>query len=574
MRAAGETERLRRLLSAAKAVTEESALEDTLRVLLREALAGVAGRLGWVSVAAAEGLRVLAVEGVEQPAAGSVVPFDRGLTGLAYRTGKPYYAPDVAREPAYWQVTAEVRSEYVAPLTWGGERVGVLNVESTRTDGLSEEDREFISTLAGLAAGVVARALDAQAARRELERKEQDLIRQVRALRALLSAARALASSLDLAHITRVGLERAASVAAPASEPAGAAACHLLLVDKASGELILHTTTALLDGSAEGARMDVARGVTGWVARNRQPLMVADVHRDPRYVPWRAETRSELAVPLLDGNELLGVLNFESNRLRAFDAFDTEIAAAFADLITAAVKNARLYAGLSEARQGLAISEGFRAAGEAAADVIHWVSNKFGGISEALRVIELEAEHLPAASRQRVLGLFALMDAAAAEVLDVKRAVMDAARPVQPEGVAVAALAREAAARYTGGDARILTAGDDEVVAFADRYALVRMLDNALENAMKYAGGEPIVIRWAVREKQMEVEVADRGPGFPEDILRSGLRPRLRAAGTGMGLWLSATFAERMGGRLLLANPPEGGACVRIILPLAEGARR
>ena len=55
-------------------------------------------------------------------------------------------------------------------------------------------------------------------------------------------------------------------------------------------------------------------GITGWVAAHRTPLVVPDVRRDPRYIQGIVHGRSEIAVPLLIGKRLIGVLDVESER--------------------------------------------------------------------------------------------------------------------------------------------------------------------------------------------------------------------------------------------------------------------
>lgn|GEM_PF-4050697 len=61
-----------------------------------------------------------------------------------------------------------------------------------------------------------------------------------------------------------------------------------------------------------GQRLPIGKGVVGWVAQNRRPLRLDHVLQDPRYIPAHPEIQSELAVPIVFGTELLGVLDVES----------------------------------------------------------------------------------------------------------------------------------------------------------------------------------------------------------------------------------------------------------------------
>jgi two-component system sensor histidine kinase RegB len=95
---------------------------------------------------------------------------------------------------------------------------------------------------------------------------------------------------------------------------------------------------------------------------------------------------------------------------------------------------------------------------------------------------------------------------------------------------------------------------------------IVNLLDNAAR-----AGG-PVAMRAGWDAENLRIEVSDRGPGFPEAVLRAGGVTTFPAhvGGSGIGLLLTRAAIERLGGRLTLANPPEGGALARVELPLAK----
>ncbi len=94
--------------------------------------------------------------------------------------------------------------------------------------------------------------------------------------------------------------------------------------------------------------MPVDTGICGWVARHQQPLLVPDVTVDPRY--WSTASlaalgiRSEVAVPIRLGGQLLGVLDLESDREAAFDALDVPLLETVANQAAVAIGNARAYA--------------------------------------------------------------------------------------------------------------------------------------------------------------------------------------------------------------------------------------
>ncbi|HEU5074402.1 MAG TPA: GAF domain-containing protein, partial [Polyangiaceae bacterium] len=77
-------------------------------------------------------------------------------------------------------------------------------------------------------------------------------------------------------------------------------------------------------GNVACMRIAVGRGVCGAAARERKTIVVPDVHAFPDHIACDAASRSELVVPLLRGERLLGVLDVDSPRRDRFDADDAE----------------------------------------------------------------------------------------------------------------------------------------------------------------------------------------------------------------------------------------------------------
>ena len=131
-------------------------------------------------------------------------------------------------------------------------------------------------------------------------------------------------------------LYRIARLAASAEDPAaalremltviagtfGADAGSIPLLSPDTGELVTEVEfgTGIPDGAPH--RLRPGHGVTGWCALNRRPLLVADVHAEPRYIAVRPATRAEMAAPILDGEQVTGVVDLESDRPQAFSAAD------------------------------------------------------------------------------------------------------------------------------------------------------------------------------------------------------------------------------------------------------------
>jgi GAF domain-containing protein len=102
--------------------------------------------------------------------------------------------------------------------------------------------------------------------------------------------------------------------------------------------------TELVVGPFQGhpacVRIALGRGVCGTAAATRQTQRVADVDAFPGHIPCDSASRSELVVPLYQGEQLVGVFDLDSPRLDRFDADDQRgleaLAQAFLDSLTAA----------------------------------------------------------------------------------------------------------------------------------------------------------------------------------------------------------------------------------------------
>jgi sigma-B regulation protein RsbU (phosphoserine phosphatase) len=85
------------------------------------------------------------------------------------------------------------------------------------------------------------------------------------------------------------------------------------------------------------------RGLVGYAARHRQAVLVADVNKDSRYIRLNPETRSELAVPLIYKDKVIGVLDLEHTRRGFFTEDHKRTITTLAAQIAIALENARLY---------------------------------------------------------------------------------------------------------------------------------------------------------------------------------------------------------------------------------------
>jgi PAS domain S-box-containing protein len=120
--------------------------------------------------------------------------------------------------------------------------------------------------------------------------------------------------------------------------------CAILLADNSRQELYVVASSGYRKQVLGNFRITIGKeGITGWVAKHKKALYVPDVRKDSRYIEGIIDGRSEIAVPLLIGRELIGVLDVESENTNAFTPRDLKILSVFATQAAMAIQDARLY---------------------------------------------------------------------------------------------------------------------------------------------------------------------------------------------------------------------------------------
>lgn len=80
-------------------------------------------------------------------------------------------------------------------------------------------------------------------------------------------------------------------------------------------------------------RIPLGRGICGAAATEKATIIVDDVNADPRYLACSIETRSEIVVPIMRGNDVLGEIDIDSDREAAFTGADRELLERVAGMI-------------------------------------------------------------------------------------------------------------------------------------------------------------------------------------------------------------------------------------------------
>lgn len=192
-------------------------------------------------------------------------------------------------------------------------------------------------------------------------------------------------------------------------------------------------------------------------------------------------------------------------------------------------------------------------------------------IGTPLARLAFRLEHLPDAQREVAMSEIEVIRDLIADSLTLAKGH---AGPTGP--VAFGELVKGITAREIASGRDVTLHQCDAVIVSGDCRALERMVQNLIDNALRYGGDARVSLTAEAGHARLIVQ--DSGPGFPDIAAEELLKPYVTGdasrnsarGGSGLGLALVAQVADRHGGTISLQNPPGGGARVAVALPLAS----
>ncbi len=250
----------------------------------------------------------------------------KSIVGQVTQNKMPLVVNEIGDDPNYYAnpLLPDTKAEACLPLKVGERVLGVIDVQSNRAFVFTEENTKILQILADqLAVAVVNSELFAEA---------QERLSQHRLLHHVTTAA---ASSTTI--------EEALSSAVQGLQVTlGGDQISILLADKEQKTLEVRSTVGYPNEESARLKVPFGVGITGWVAAHRQAQRVNDVTKDSRYIAVNPKVRSELAIPLIYRNEVLGILNVESTRVNAYTENDEEMLGTLAGSLAAIIAHSRL----------------------------------------------------------------------------------------------------------------------------------------------------------------------------------------------------------------------------------------
>lgn len=372
----------------------------------------------------------------------------------------------------------------------------------------------------------------------------------------------------------------------------------------------VYTLDRALDGDSRRLVMRVGSGEAGRIMRERghsigldqRPSLVAqaartgeivrvdDVTHAPAHMfnPLLPKTRSEVAIPMVTGDEVIGVFDVQDARPGRFDAAEIDVLATLAGQIAVGFRNAEYFDELQQVAERL--REVDRLKSEFLANMSHELRtplNSILGYAELLQMgIDgelsdpvLEDVNAIFENGQQLLQLIN-------DILDLTK--IEAGRMALSKiPVSVVSLLEEARSHCMGMLRRqpkpveiVISADADLPPVVADPMRLAQVLNNLLSNAIKFTDKGEIRLhaRHDPDAERVCIEVMDTGIGIsPENLARLFERFRQidgsttrRAEGTGLGLAISRHLVEMHGGTLTATSELGHGSTFTVSLPIGQ----
>lgn len=263
-----------------------------------------------------------------------VIPLGEGITGTAAMTRQPLLVNDVLSDARYLPTLDAVRSELAVPMISRGKLVGVIDIQSTRLSAFTDGDSSLLRLIASR---VVASIDNARLYKR--------VVQQNRTSRMLSQVSQEFSSILQLDELL-------AKIAKSLRTLVHYDAFSVLLVDSEQ-KCLRHRFSERYDERVAPDNIPLGKGITGAAAELRETIRVDDTLTDPRYIASHPDIRSEVAMPLVVQDRVVGVIDLESERIAYFTEEHVRILTLLTPQISASVENARLYEELAQREQRL-----------------------------------------------------------------------------------------------------------------------------------------------------------------------------------------------------------------------------
>jgi phosphoserine phosphatase RsbU/P len=261
------------------------------------------------------------------------VKVGEGVTGRAVQERTAILVDDVSKDTDYIEAVPRVRSELAVPLINKNRVIGVIDLEARERGYFKEEHARLLTLIASRIAVSIENA-----------RLYTRIVKQAGTLSLLNEISRDLTSILNVDQL----LKRIGDLLLKVID------YHMfsiLLLDATKQKLVHRFSVRFKENVHIKHDILVGRGLVGAAAQSKKPVLAPDVARDPRYIKANPETRSELCVPLIYKDEVIGVLDLEHTRRGYFTEDHLRTVSTLAAQVAIAIENATLYERIAREEQ-------------------------------------------------------------------------------------------------------------------------------------------------------------------------------------------------------------------------------
>jgi signal transduction histidine kinase len=329
---------------------------------------------------------------------------------------------------------------------------------------------------------------------------------------------------------------------------------HIYLLDELESQLLLAPRTDVRGHQNKiyerHIPLKTSEHLVARAARQREAIIINDARQENLLTVDNTspETRSQMAVPMIVGDNLIGVLDIHSVDVQRFSETNRRVMTTLADQIAVAIQNARLY---QQAQEVAALEERHRLARE-----LHdSVSQALYGIALGSKTARILLDRDPSRVAEPLEYVLSLAEAGLTEM----RALIFELRPesLENEGL-VTALSKQASSVQTRHGINMqIDLGEEPQLPLEIKEALYRIAREAMHNMVKHAKATQASLRMHCEDDFISVEVVDNGVGFDPQGLFPGH----------LGLHSMRERAQKLQGEIVMESAPGQGTRVMVCIP-------
>lgn len=356
----------------------------------------------------------------------------------------------------------------------------------------------------------------------------------------------------------------------------------IMLLDETSERLNVAFARTERQDLVKGASTPLGKGIAGWVAQNREPLLISGRVPHGLFADFREKEReiaSAICVPLIGGEEIFGVLNVNDlSGTREFTEYELRALGLFAEHAAIAIRNARAY---EQERQAISrLREVDRMKTDFVATVSHELRSPLTAIIGSARTLLTRSDELSTEDRYEFLEV---IERQGNRLLRVIEEILSAARiesghTLRRDPFDLVEVTRSTIQGFESAGAKcpITIESPASLTAYGDQGAVEQILTNLVDNAVKHSEADsPVKIRLAEEPGVIRIEVIDRGRGVPADALLTiferfrQVEPHStrRGGGVGLGLYIVKNLVSASGGDVSVESREGEGSTFTVTLP-------